>query len=307
MKHRYQPSRLSLFLALPVHASAQHEHAGAGGDQVGSDSVSFHDVVRACPAAGFQSRRRAPAFVLVRAGDRGVRRRVGEGPLVRDGPLGRGAQPMGQSICRASLAAADRARASRHSDARRRRARRRRASARTSPPPPSCLRAATPRPSARAPSPTSRAWNGSCANFPGDMEARIFYALAVNQTALASDKKYSQQLKAAAILEPLFKEHPKHPGLAHYIIHAYDHPPLAEKALDGRAQLCVSRAVGTARAAHAVAYVYARRFVEGIDRDQSPIRRGGAQRERDRRRAARDGLPDIRISADRRRMAMRGE
>jgi hypothetical protein len=65
---------------------------------------------------------------------------------------------------------------------------------------------------------------------PADMEARIFYALAVNQTALASDKKYSQQLKAAAILEPLFKEHPKHPGLAHYIIHAYDHPPLADKA-----------------------------------------------------------------------------
>lgn len=67
--------------------------------------------------------------------------------------------------------------------------------------------------------------------FPADMEARIFYALAANQTALASDKKFSQQLKAAAILEPLFKEHPKHPGLAHYIIHAFDHPPLAEKAL----------------------------------------------------------------------------
>ena len=67
--------------------------------------------------------------------------------------------------------------------------------------------------------------------FPADMEARIFYALAANQTAQTTDKKYSQQLKAAAILEPLFKEHPKHPGLAHYIIHAYDHPPLAAKAL----------------------------------------------------------------------------
>jgi hypothetical protein len=63
------------------------------------------------------------------------------------------------------------------------------------------------------------------------MEARIFYALAINQTALVTDKQYTQQLKAAAILEPLFKEHPTHPGLAHYIIHAYDHPPLAEKAL----------------------------------------------------------------------------
>jgi tetratricopeptide (TPR) repeat protein len=58
-----------------------------------------------------------------------------------------------------------------------------------------------------------------------------FYALAVNQTAVPTDKSYTQQLKAAAILEPLFKEMPDHPGMAHYVIHAYDHPPLAEKAL----------------------------------------------------------------------------
>jgi len=68
--------------------------------------------------------------------------------------------------------------------------------------------------------------------YPDDMEAQIFYALAANQTAQTSDKTYAQQLKAAAILEPLFKQHPTHPGLAHYIIHAYDHPPLAAKALD---------------------------------------------------------------------------
>jgi hypothetical protein len=66
---------------------------------------------------------------------------------------------------------------------------------------------------------------------PGDVEARIFHALAVNQTADPADKSYAAQLKAAAILEPLFQQHPEHPGLAHYIIHAYDHPPLAEKGL----------------------------------------------------------------------------
>jgi hypothetical protein len=66
---------------------------------------------------------------------------------------------------------------------------------------------------------------------PTDMEARIFYALAANQTAVPNDKTYAQQLKAAAILEPLFKKYPTHPGLAHYIIHAYDHPSLANKAL----------------------------------------------------------------------------
>ena len=68
-------------------------------------------------------------------------------------------------------------------------------------------------------------------NHPKDMEARIFYALAVNQTAPASDKTYAAQLKAGAILEPLWQQYPDHPGLPHYIIHAYDHPPLAVKAL----------------------------------------------------------------------------
>ncbi len=67
--------------------------------------------------------------------------------------------------------------------------------------------------------------------YPDDREAAAFYALAVNQTALRSDKTYAQQLKAAAILEKLWKDQPEHPGLAHYIIHAYDHPPLAAKAL----------------------------------------------------------------------------
>jgi tetratricopeptide (TPR) repeat protein len=68
-------------------------------------------------------------------------------------------------------------------------------------------------------------------NYPEDMEAQIFYALAVNQTALPTDKTYAPQLKAAAILEPLVEELPDHPGITHYIIHAYDHPPLASRAL----------------------------------------------------------------------------
>jgi hypothetical protein len=73
---------------------------------------------------------------------------------------------------------------------------------------------------------------GLHARFPDDREAATFYALAINQTALPTDKTYAQQLKAAGILEPLFAEQPEHPGLAHYLIHAYDHPPLADRALD---------------------------------------------------------------------------
>lgn len=92
---------------------------------------------------------------------------------------------------------------------------------------------------------------------PADLEGRIFYALAVNQTALATDKKYSQQLKAAAILEPLYKEHPKHPGLAHYIIHAYDHPPLAERAL-GAARSYASLAPAVPHALHMPSHTFTR-------------------------------------------------
>lgn len=66
---------------------------------------------------------------------------------------------------------------------------------------------------------------------PSDVEAQIFQALAIAQAALPTDKTYARQLQAGALLEPLFARMPDHPGLAHYIIHAYDAPPLAPKAL----------------------------------------------------------------------------
>jgi Tfp pilus assembly protein PilF len=68
--------------------------------------------------------------------------------------------------------------------------------------------------------------------YPDDHEAAIFHALALLAIAPPTDKTYANQRKAGAILEPLFVEEPQHPGVAHYIIHAYDYPPLAERALD---------------------------------------------------------------------------
>ncbi|MCA1560917.1 MAG: hypothetical protein LC804_11855, partial [Acidobacteria bacterium] len=65
-----------------------------------------------------------------------------------------------------------------------------------------------------------------------DPEARIFYALALDQTALPTDKTYANLLKAAAILEKEYAGQPDHPGIAHYIIHSYDVPSLAPRALD---------------------------------------------------------------------------
>jgi len=69
------------------------------------------------------------------------------------------------------------------------------------------------------------------ARFPDDSEGAIFYALALNATLRYSDKTYAQQLRAGAILEPLYAKQPNHPGVAHYLIHSYDFPTLAPRAL----------------------------------------------------------------------------
>jgi len=75
-----------------------------------------------------------------------------------------------------------------------------------------------------------RAMSDLVAQEPGDTEAKIFYAISLTASAPPTDKTYANQLKAASILEPLWAQQPNHPGLAHYIIHTYDYPPLAEKA-----------------------------------------------------------------------------
>jgi len=68
--------------------------------------------------------------------------------------------------------------------------------------------------------------------YPDDDEAAIFHALAVVANAPPSDLTFARQLHGASILEPIFERRPNHPGLAHYIIHAYDAPPIAEQGLD---------------------------------------------------------------------------
>jgi hypothetical protein len=77
-----------------------------------------------------------------------------------------------------------------------------------------------------------RAMGDLQARYPEDHEAAIFHALSLLATAPPADKTYVNQKKAGAILEPLLIEQPEHPGVAHYIIHAYDYPPLAAGALE---------------------------------------------------------------------------
>lgn len=69
------------------------------------------------------------------------------------------------------------------------------------------------------------------AAWPDDVELAIFHALAITQSASPDDATYAELLRAAAILDPLFERFPLHPGLAHYIIHTYDVPPLASRGL----------------------------------------------------------------------------
>ena len=68
--------------------------------------------------------------------------------------------------------------------------------------------------------------------YPDDPEASTFYALSLAAAADPADKTYADQLKAGAILEKLWVQQPMHPGLAHYIIHAYDVPALAPQAIE---------------------------------------------------------------------------
>ena len=67
--------------------------------------------------------------------------------------------------------------------------------------------------------------------YPKDDEAQIGYAITLNVAASPTDKTYANQLKGAALLEPIFKRLPQHPGVAHYLIHLYDYPAIAEKGL----------------------------------------------------------------------------
>jgi len=67
--------------------------------------------------------------------------------------------------------------------------------------------------------------------YPDDVEAWVFYALNLQASASKTDVTYSNQLKSAQILEKLLTRVPDHPGVVHFLIHAYDYPPLADKGI----------------------------------------------------------------------------
>ena len=93
--------------------------------------------------------------------------------------------------------------------------------------------------------------------YPNDDEAQIHYALALNTSASPTDKTYANQIKGAAILEPIEKRQPQHPGVAHYLIHLYDYPPIAEKGLDA-AKRYSKIAPASAHAQHMPSHIFTR-------------------------------------------------
>jgi tetratricopeptide (TPR) repeat protein len=95
------------------------------------------------------------------------------------------------------------------------------------------------------------------AAYPQDDEAAIFHALTLAITAPKTDKTFANQRKCGEILEPIFATKPHHPGVAHYIIHCYDNPVLAEKGL-GAARVYAKIAPASAHANHMPSHLFTR-------------------------------------------------
>ena len=93
--------------------------------------------------------------------------------------------------------------------------------------------------------------------YPDDDEAAIHYALALNTSASPADKTYANQLKGGALLEPIFQRQPNHPGVAHYLIHLYDYPAIADKGLDA-ARRYAKIAPAAAHAQHMPSHIFTR-------------------------------------------------
>jgi tetratricopeptide (TPR) repeat protein len=92
---------------------------------------------------------------------------------------------------------------------------------------------------------------------PEDHEAAVFYALSILAADEGDDPTFANDKKAAAILEKLFATEPDHPGVAHYLIHAYDRPQLAQLGLPA-ARRYAAIAPAAPHALHMPSHIFAR-------------------------------------------------
>lgn len=112
--------------------------------------------------------------------------------------------------------------------------------------------------------------------YPKDSEAATLYALILSANFDPTDKKYTNQLKAARILEPIFEAQPDHPGVAHYLIHSYDYPPIAQRGLDA-AKRYGKIAPDAAHAQHMPSHIFTRvgAWKESVESNRNSARIGG--------------------------------
>src|SRR6201996_8989017 len=121
----------------------------------------------------------------------------------------------------------------------------------------------------------SDAYEQLAVRYKDDDETLIFDALYLTASQSPSDKTFARALKAASILEPQFARHPDHPGVAHYLIHTYDFPPLAKKGLP--AALCYADiAPDAAHALHMPSHIFTRvgDWQQSIDTNQDSMAEG---------------------------------
>jgi len=131
-------------------------------------------------------------------------------------------------------------------------------------------------------------------HYPKDREAAAFYALSLLSTALPSDKTYANQKKAGAILEKLFAEQPLHPGVAHYLIHSYDYPALAQLGLNA-ARRYAKIAPSVPHALHMPSHIFIR---QGLWNDAIASNQASAQAAREYgRKMGWDGAWDQQLHA----------
>ncbi len=103
----------------------------------------------------------------------------------------------------------------------------------------------------------SQALEHTCQRYPDDREAAAFYALSLLAAEPDDDTTFANRKKAAAVLEKLFREEPNHPGIAHYLIHSYDKPQLAELGLPA-ARRYARIAPAAPHALHMPSHIFAR-------------------------------------------------
>ncbi len=118
------------------------------------------------------------------------------------------------------------------------------------------------------------------AKYADDDEAQIAYAITLNTSASPGDKTYAQQLKGAAILVPIWKRQPQHPGVAHYLIHLYDYPAIADKGLVA-ANEYAKIAPAAPHAQHMPSHIFTRvgYWKESIDSNAASVKAAKADKE----------------------------